>query len=86
MITDFIVFRYLILDPIRTLTKIKAIQVAENNDVFGANSSDNAKTNDMKKQVVIESLHSKKSQILLATQLVKIILKIDDVRDLGGAQ
>ncbi len=35
---------------------------------------------DMKQQHVIESLHSKKSQLLLATQLVKMILKIDDVR------
>ena len=29
---------------------------------------------------VLETLHSKKSQILLATQLVKMILKIDDIR------
>lgn len=34
----------------------------------------------MKKQNVIESLHSKKQQLVLATQLVKMILKIDDVR------
>ena len=35
---------------------------------------------DMKKMSVIETLHSKKSQIQLATQLVKMILKIDDIR------
>ena len=34
----------------------------------------------MKKAHVIESLHSKKYQILLATQLVKMVLKIDDIR------
>ena len=34
----------------------------------------------MKEQLVIETLHSKKQQILLATQVVKMILKIDDVR------
>lgn len=34
----------------------------------------------MKALNVIESLHSKKQQIALATQLVKMILKIDDVR------
>ena len=34
----------------------------------------------MKVQNVIESLKSKTQQILLATQLVKMILKIDDVR------
>jgi len=37
-------------------------------------------TNDMKVQHVIETLNSKKQQISLATQLVKMILKIDDVR------
>merc|ERR1739848_501641 len=74
------------LGPIQTLTEVKASQVAEKNHAIGVNCSDNAQTNDMKKQMVIESLHSKKSQFLLATQLVKMILKIDDVRDLGGAQ
>lgn len=34
----------------------------------------------MKEHNVIEALHSKKQQIVLATQLVKMILKIDDVR------
>ena len=35
---------------------------------------------DMKKQNVIETLLSKKQQIMLATQVVRMILKIDDVR------
>jgi len=35
---------------------------------------------DMKDQHVIETLLSKKQQILLATQVVRMILKIDDVR------
>lgn len=34
----------------------------------------------MKSQHVIETLTSKKQQISLATQLVKMILKIDDIR------
>lgn len=34
---------------------------------------------DMKKQGVFESLSSKKQQIQLATQVTKMILKIDDV-------
>lgn len=34
----------------------------------------------MREQHVIESLRSKRQQLLLATQLVKMILKIDDVR------
>lgn len=36
--------------------------------------------NSMRNQHVIESLKSKRQQFLLATQLVKMILKIDDVR------
>lgn len=35
---------------------------------------------DMKEQKVIETLLSKKQQISLATQVVRMILKIDDVR------
>jgi T-complex protein 1 subunit epsilon len=35
---------------------------------------------DMKEQCVVEALIGKKQQILLATQLVRMILKIDDVR------
>ena len=34
----------------------------------------------MKEQKVIETLLSKKEQISLATQVVRMILKIDDVR------
>jgi len=33
----------------------------------------------MKKQKVFESMNSKKQQIQLATQVTKMILKIDDV-------
>ena len=35
--------------------------------------------NDMKEQNVFETLIGKQQQILLATQVVKMILKIDDV-------
>jgi T-complex protein 1 subunit epsilon len=71
------------LDPINTLTEIKANQVAKNNPALGVNCSDKS-SNDMKEQHVMESLHSKKSQILLATQLVKMILKIDDIRSFSN--
>jgi len=67
------------LDPIGTLTEIKAKQVSENNPALGVNCF-NPGDYDMKAEHVIETLHSKKSQILLATQLVKMILKIDDIR------
>lgn len=65
--------------PIHTLTEVKARQIQENNPALGIDCMLNG-TNDMKKQNVIETLHSKKQQIVLATQLVKMILKIDDVR------
>ena len=38
---------------------------------------------DMKQQNVVETLIGKKQQISLATQLVKMILKIDDIRSPG---
>merc|ERR1712130_488427 len=59
------------LDPISTLTDIKSRQVTENNPALGVNCMEMG-TCDMKEQSVIETLHSKKSQIQLATQLVKI--------------
>merc|ERR1711863_57408 len=67
------------LAPIQTLTEIKAQQVAENNSGLGVNCVEGG-CGDMKQLSVIETLHSKKSQIQLATQLVKMILKIDDIR------
>lgn len=67
------------LEPIKTLTEIKARQVSEKNAALGVDCSGEGRY-DMREQHVIESLHSKKSQLLLATQLVKMILKIDDVR------
>merc|ERR1712112_170121 len=67
------------LAPIQTLTEIKSKQVSENNPALGVNCMDSG-CGDMKKLSVIETLHSKKSQIQLATQLVKMILKIDDIR------
>ncbi len=67
------------LASIQTLTEIKAKQIQEKNPSLGVDCMGRG-TCDMKEQHVLESLHSKKQQILLATQLVKMILKIDDVR------
>lgn len=39
----------------------------------------------MRMQNVVETLTSKSQQILLATQLVKMILKIDDIRSPNDA-
>merc|ERR1712165_238644 len=67
------------LPPIETLTDIKSRQVSENNPALGVNCMELG-CGDMKQLSVVETLHSKKSQIQLATQLVKMILKIDDIR------
>ncbi|XP_065185213.1 T-complex protein 1 subunit epsilon-like [Sycon ciliatum] len=73
------------LHPIRTLANVKAQQAAEMNPRLGIDCLSKG-TNDMKTQHVIEVLHSKKQQIFLAAQLVKMILKIDDVRSQGEGQ
>jgi len=67
------------LAPIETLSELKARQVAEKKSSLGVDCMFTGDS-DMKNHSVIEALHSKKQQILLATQLVKMILKIDDVR------
>lgn len=67
------------LSAIHTLTEVKTRQLKEKNPALGIDCLDKG-TSDMKEQNVIETLHSKKQQIMLATQLVKMILKIDDVR------
>uniref|UniRef100_A0A1E1X8S3 T-complex protein 1 subunit epsilon n=1 Tax=Amblyomma aureolatum TaxID=187763 RepID=A0A1E1X8S3_9ACAR len=67
------------LPPIETLTEVKARQAQESNPCLGIDCLGKG-TNDMKEQHVIEPLTSKKQQISLATQLVKMILKIDDIR------
>uniref|UniRef100_A0A182J8P6 T-complex protein 1 subunit epsilon n=1 Tax=Anopheles atroparvus TaxID=41427 RepID=A0A182J8P6_ANOAO len=67
------------LPPIETLSELKARQGVENSSTFGVDCMLTGNS-DMKDHHVIESLHSKKQQIVLATQLVKMILKIDDVR------
>jgi T-complex protein 1 subunit epsilon len=67
------------LPPIHTLADVKSRQVKETNPRLGIDCLSTG-TCDMKEQNVIETLVSKKQQILLATQVVKMILKIDDIR------
>ena len=66
------------LAPIESLTEVKAQQVQESNSRLGIDCKDEG-TNDMKVQNVFETLIGKKQQMMLATQVVKMILKIDDV-------
>jgi len=66
------------LSPIETLSEVKAEQVKTKNPFLGVDCLQKG-TKDMKAQRVFETLIGKQQQILLATQLVKMILKIDDV-------
>lgn len=67
------------LGPIEALSDLKAKQIETQNPNLGIDANFKG-TNDMKSQKVIETLLSKKQQIGLATQVVRMILKIDDVR------
>uniref|UniRef100_A0A0N5AXS3 T-complex protein 1 subunit epsilon n=1 Tax=Syphacia muris TaxID=451379 RepID=A0A0N5AXS3_9BILA len=67
------------LSPINALTDLKAKQIKQANHRLGVDCLF-VGTNDMKEQKVVETLISKKEQISLATQVVRMILKIDDVR------
>lgn len=66
------------LSPIESLTAMKAEQLRTGKPYLGVDCM-NAGTLDMKSQGVYESLIGKRQQFLLATQLAKMILKIDDV-------
>lgn len=66
------------LSPITSLSKVKSKQIREKNPFLGIDCL-NKGTNDMKVQRVYETLIGKQQQVMLATQIVKMILKIDDV-------
>eukprot|EP00211_Chloroparvula_japonica_P001254 CAMPEP_0119133472 /NCGR_PEP_ID=MMETSP1310-20130426/13386_1 /TAXON_ID=464262 /ORGANISM="Genus nov. species nov., Strain RCC2339" /LENGTH=538 /DNA_ID=CAMNT_0007124165 /DNA_START=142 /DNA_END=1758 /DNA_ORIENTATION=+ len=70
---------------VQTVGDLKARQFSENNAFLGVDCMRKGE-NDMKKQGVFETLIGKKQQFLLATQVVKMILKIDDVIKQGDIQ
>jgi T-complex protein 1 subunit epsilon len=72
------------LPPIDTLTSIKSRQVKEGDSRLGVDCK-GLGTNDMKDQFVYDPLVGKRQQYLLATQLVRAVLKIDDVIVAGEA-
>jgi len=63
------------LNSIQTLWEVKAQQRTQKNPRLGIDCMQNG-TNDMKEQGVVETLSSKAHQISLATQVAKMILKI----------
>ncbi|KAH3767553.1 Chaperonin Cpn60/TCP-1 [Pelomyxa schiedti] len=70
------------LPPLETVASVKARQVAERCSRLGIDCN-GVGTNDMLQQHVTEPFSSKAQQFLLATQVVKMILKIDEVVNLG---
>lgn len=67
------------LPALDTLGAVKAAQVAQGGNPRLGIDCNRRGTMDMKVQSVADPLISKRQQFLLATQLVKMILKIDDV-------
>lgn len=63
------------LRPIETLAEVKSRQITEGNSRLGVDCVGSGE-NDMKKQWVYDPLISKRQQFLLATQLVRAVLKI----------
>lgn len=66
------------LNPIETLSNLKSKQILEKSSQLGVDCL-GLGTNDMKELFVIDPLIGKKQQLLLATQLTRMILKINDV-------
>nr|KAF6354496.1 chaperonin containing TCP1 subunit 5 [Myotis myotis] len=73
------------MNPIQTMSEVRARQVKDKNPALGIDCMHKG-TNDMKQQHVIETLIGKKQQISLATQMVRMILKIDDIRKPGESE
>lgn len=66
------------LDPIETLTSLKSKQLKEQTSKIGVDCLGKG-SNDMKELFVVDPYIGKKQQILLASQLCRMILKIDNV-------
>jgi len=73
------------LHPIDCLAEVRARQIEEKKPYLGIDCLDK-NTNDMKEQKVFETLRGKQQQLKLATQVVKMIMKIDDVITKTNAQ
>jgi T-complex protein 1 subunit epsilon len=66
------------LSPIQTVENVKKQQLETGVTSLGIDAVF-AGNNNMKDQKVIETLHGKTEQFRLATQIAKMVLKIDDV-------
>ncbi|KAJ5721653.1 uncharacterized protein N7483_009587 [Penicillium malachiteum] len=66
------------LSPIETLASVKSRQVKEKNTRLGVDCMMTG-TNDMREHFAIDPLIGKRQQLLLATQLCRMVLKINNV-------
>ena len=66
------------LSPIETLASIKSRQVREKNSRLGVDCMQSG-GNDMREHFVIDPLIGKRQQLLLATQLCRMVLKVNNV-------
>ncbi|CCC67784.1 hypothetical protein NCAS_0A12260 [Naumovozyma castellii] len=66
------------LDPIETLSTLKSKQIKESLSTIGVDCLGKG-TNDMKELFIVDPFIGKKQQVQLATQLCRMILKIDNV-------
>lgn len=66
------------LNALKALSRAKTLQTERNEPFHGIDCMNQNVTN-MKEAKIFETLLSKKGQLQLATQVVKMILKIDDV-------
>jgi len=73
------------LNAISEVSAVKAMQAKEGKPYLGIDCMSKG-TRDMKEQKVFETLIGKQQQILLAAQVVRMILKIDDVIMPGEVQ
>ncbi|KAF1993900.1 hypothetical protein P154DRAFT_502661 [Amniculicola lignicola CBS 123094] len=68
------------LSPIETLANIKSRQAKENNTRLGVDCMQTGSNEiDMREHFVIDPLISKRQQLLLATQLCRMVLKVNNV-------
>jgi T-complex protein 1 subunit epsilon len=71
------------LQSIETVSSLRARQKVEKNPHLGVDCMGKG-VEDMKKQEVFDTLVGKRQQILLATQVTRMVLKIDDVIRIGS--
>ncbi|KAF3917781.1 hypothetical protein ABW20_dc0103182 [Dactylellina cionopaga] len=73
------------LSPIETLAQIKSRQVREKSFRLGVDCMQTG-SNDMKEHFVIDPLIGKREQLMLATQLCRMVLKINNVIVSGSGE